>query len=96
MSCSHVAFHHSIVMSTTTFPIFELPSSCSDGYKPCHAGEASVKKTAKALDGAVDSIHQLLVDHWGPCMDHILFQFGELKGMARCSQWEEIGLKVWS
>eukprot|EP00951_Prasinocladus_malaysianus_P019128 scaffold154417_cov49-Prasinocladus_malaysianus.AAC.3 len=50
-------------------------------------GEAGVKRLAKAVDSAVGTIHELLLDHLSPAVELAAFRLGELRGLASCGDW---------
>ena len=59
------------------------------------AGEAGVKRLAKAVDGSAARMHALLAEHLAPALDAVAFQLGELHGLARCARWATpLGLSV--
>lgn len=52
--------------------------------------EAGLRKMAKALDNAVQSVHALLLDHVAPAAEVATFILGEMKGMAAAAHRNEL------
>ena len=54
-----------------------------------------MKKLSKAIDSAVGSIGNILVDHLQPSLQAAAFKLNELHSLAKCTrQLEPLGLQV--
>lgn len=54
-----------------------------------------MKKLSKAMDSAVSSIGNILVDHLQPSLQAAAFKLNELHSLAKCKrQLEPLGLQV--
>ena len=61
----------------------------------CGSGEGGVKKLSKAVDSAVGSIGNILVDHLQPSLQAAAFKLNELHSLAKCTrQLQPLGLQV--
>ncbi len=59
------------------------------------SGESGVKKLSKAMDSAVGSIGNILVDHLQPSLQAAAFKLNELHSLAKCTrQLQPLGLQV--
>lgn len=69
-------------------------ASLSSSRRPClarpAAGEAGLKKLARAVDAAACCCHNLLTDHLQPQLEQLAFRLGELRGLALCLPWRRI------
>lgn len=52
-----------------------------------NAGDAGVKRVARAVDAAVQRLHGLLVNVIQPGFEAMAFALSDAAGLARCSPW---------